>query len=193
LDRLQGGRLPAVCIICGRKSEDRLVRKLTWRPKSVSILLWLTTCLCPPLVLLAILMSFWDSQFITAELPVCHRHRTYWAWRGFWVFGPLWLVAGVALSLALLILNRILPYADLRLLFLGTGLALISWAIFVAIIRQSSLRLTKVTDDSVELARVAEAFVRACHSGQAMLATPSESRWPIYDPYPRRAHSDHQH
>jgi hypothetical protein len=185
LHRVQSGTLPKVCIICGRATDGHTVRRMTWRPRSASTLIWLVTCLCFPMIVAAILISLLETVRVTAVLPVCDRHRHYWFWRDFWIYAPLWLLAVVAIAVAVLILNWTLPGDAWAPLFVGTGIALITWGTLITIRRLTSFHLGRVTKDNILLCRVSKQFARACQEKRSDVLHTELVRWPIYDPYPR--------
>lgn len=185
LDDLQSRHLPEVCLICGRPADVHTVHQFTWRPHSVSALLWLTTCLCPPLVVVAVILSLLDTRSLTAAWPTCRRHENYWTRRNLWLYGPLWAIALLSLTLALLIITNSAPPETTAVLILGVLVPLLIWAILLAILRRFSLRIVEFTDRYVVFAGVADRFARAVRQQRRDDAQPTTPLWPVYDPYPR--------
>lgn len=185
LDDLPSRHLPQVCLVCGRPADVHTVHQFIWRPHSLSALLWLTTCLCPPLVVVAMILSLLDTRSLTAAWPTCRRHENYWTRRNLWLYGPLWAIALLSLTLALLIVKNWAPPEATAVLMLGVLVPLLIWAVLLAILRRFSPRIEEFTDRYVVLAGVAERFAQAVRQQRQNDAPPNTLPWPVYDPYPR--------
>lgn len=146
--------LPDVCMKCGRDTTGRVMKKFYFTPSWV----WLTF-LCgglPVLVIIALIVT--KSRRVSA--PLCEEHKNHWSWRN-------WTIVGVLLVMVVGLISAIVIASEMRLgprtsgPEIVTGLfvvGLLGWLIMTAILSQSAIRTTEITDDALTLTGVSKEF-----------------------------------
>lgn len=179
--------MPPACIICGRPVATFVSKQFVWRPKWISWSFVLLLCLAIPGVLLLILGAL-RTKRMTVECPVCERHRNYWAWRGFWVYAPLLVLAICTVIMSILALMGQIPATSFPILFLGVAFLLMIWAGAAMIIQRTSIKAINITDEDITLEPVHAAFLDQVRLGRAQVRARGGvmADWADYDPYPRK-------
>jgi hypothetical protein len=153
------GDLPDICMKCGARATTEKLRRFSWQPPWVYVLL--LAGLLPFLIVALIL-----TKRMRIPVPLCAEHRGHWTWRG-------WVVGGGFLGLFLLGLGTMILLAAtdnagrrqgddaFGFVCLGfTALGLV-WLIVAAIVQHTAIRPTRITDYEITLTNVAPGFVKA--------------------------------
>jgi hypothetical protein len=146
--------LPDVCMKCGRDATGRVMKKFYFTPSWV----WLTF-LCGGLPVLAIVaLIVTKSRRVSA--PLCAEHQNHWSWRTWTIVGVLLvMVAGLITSIVIASEMRQGPGAGGGEVVAGLFVVgLLGWLIMTAILSQSAIRTTEITDDTLTLTGVSKEF-----------------------------------
>jgi hypothetical protein len=146
------GELPPFCLRCGAPATRYKARQLSWQPVWTYFVLGLTFW---PLLYAVLLFR----KRLRVLAPFCDRHRNYWTRRGALakcVLGGLLVV--------LMLGNLLFLYAEAvgvhivhpLIPFWLSGAAML---MVIGLLRIKSICPTEITDDSISLKGVAEAFV----------------------------------
>ncbi len=189
LQHLRRDDFPPVCAVCGRPADGNVRKTFLWRPR------WLTAgSLLRALLLLSIVA--WPFLFLinearrrraTAELPMCHRHRRYWIWRGFWVLAPLLVLVVSSLSIGILALLQIIPILGMAQIIVSLVLIFLAWAVAAFIAEHTGLRAAEINKDELVLTGASQVFADLMQKGRRAWETTEyrDESWEDYDPYPR--------
>src|SRR5262245_58139719 len=158
LNRTKASQLPAVCIVCGAPVDAHVAKLFSWRPSFLSIGFLLGLFMCPAVSLAIAIVGFLSTRRVLVECPVCERHRSYWAWRGFWMTAPLLVITAADLTLSILILTALLPWEVFTYMLFGTAAAIFIWAIFAWTLKLSGVRADEITPDDIRLTGVDRGF-----------------------------------
>ncbi len=147
--------LPPICMRCGAASTNRIRKTFSWSPSWIYVLVLVGLL---PFVIVALILT----KRRTLHVPLCDEHRNHWSWRAL-VFGLGFLVLvvvgilGFALTTEPNPLNKQIRGITVLILFVG-GLA---WLILAAVLQNSAIRATHITDRDMTLVKVAPEFVQA--------------------------------
>jgi hypothetical protein len=151
--------LPPVCIKCGAPASVRKNKQFSWQPQWVPILI--LGGLLPYIIVSMIL-----TKRKTVETPLCEDHKSYW-----------WLYPAVMTLLCLGVLG--LGFVGMIALSggkngdLGGAVCGLSVLVFfgvlvvAAIINMTRIRPTEITDRSVHLTGVSQAFADAVEDDES--------------------------
>ena len=186
---VDGNRLPAVCIRCGRPSDLTLERRFSWHPPWIDTLIVLGLILFTPLVIVGIVLAATQTKRMYVEVPLCTRHRNHWRWRAWFVYGGLVAVILLAAgTIAFLVVASDRPNADLQYFAAwtcgGAGVVGVVWLIAAALIEKGTIRASEITDETIALSRVSPDFKSAAQAERDPWEDPSSKRGPD----PRRRH-----
>jgi hypothetical protein len=193
------GDLPQQCIRCGAPQTLVKRKSFSWHPQWVYVLLLvgLLPCLIVALIL---------TKRMTAAIPLCEQHKSYWLKRNAWIWGTCFIVAMACVGAFALVVQgaeRKAPRGeDLSgLVCLGSTLAGLVWLVVAAVIQHLTIRPTQITDTSITLTNVSDKFVDAVDDYRNSEDEYSDSEWrrsrrrtrqrrpgdeQIYDPKARR-------
>jgi hypothetical protein len=144
------GVLPPVCLRCGAPATGFWGRRFTWQPGWIYVLLAVNPA---PYLVGSLLLR----RRLRVLAPFCDAHRrTGWA--------RLLLAAGVIILLALL-LRGVAEWTPN--FFLLLWLAGLFWLALIFLLRLKTLRAIEITEDSITLTGVAEAFALALQREKA--------------------------
>ena len=149
LEQLESGRMPDVCIVCGKATRRRAVRKLEHYSDRAAGLTVILLVLCFPVGILAAMMSVKHIK-VQASLPVCAKHSHHWS-RVVWFAGFGWLLIPLGVLLATLTNN-----------FFGSVIVAGIAAYVIPLIYLACTRVTAVdiSDRTITLKRVSVGFAR---------------------------------
>jgi hypothetical protein len=149
LEQLESGRMPDVCIVCGKATRRRAVRKLEHYSDRAAGLTVILLVLCFPVGILAAMMSVKHIK-VQASLPVCAKHSHHWS-RVVWFAGFGWLLIPLGVLLATLTNN-----------FFGSIIVAGIAAYVIPLIYLGCTRVTAVdiSDRTITLKRVSVGFAR---------------------------------
>jgi hypothetical protein len=175
------GGLPPLCLVCGRQAVAHVSRTFSWRPPDISLGFWFSVFVCPPVGLVVFVIGLIRTRRMTVESPVCERHRHYWAWRGFWVAVPILVLAAAVIALGVVALTDKMDEEVFGFLFAGAIGLLVVWAVTVAVLQRTGVRVVRITDEDITLEPVSAEFAAAVRAErQGVRREPGEE----YDPYP---------
>lgn len=182
---VRAGAMPPTCIICGGPAAAFVPKQFVWRPKWISIgFLLLVITLIPAIVI--VILGVIRTRRMTVDCPVCDRHRSYWAWRGFWTYAPLLVLAVTTVVMAVLAINERIPGRVFPFVFLTTAFVFIVWGVTASFIQRTSLKAVEITNDDITLARVHARFLDQIRLARVQIKNRcGVSGWEDYDPYPR--------
>lgn len=148
----EAGRLPHVCIVCGKPTTVGAPQRFAWQPKWVLLLLLLgiVPCIIAGLIL---------ERHMTVNVPLCARHVNHWTKRRAWSLGLLGAI--LAVGIAALSLSDIRSDQPGGLLWTALIGALLGWLVLVAFLHETSIHATEITEPSITLVGVAPDFIEA--------------------------------
>lgn len=187
---IRPGALPLVCMACGRPAVTHVSKSFTWRPPGVVTAFWISLFVCLPLLPIFLIVGIMQTKSKTLDGPMCERHRHYWGWRGFWFSAPLLVLLIAVVTLGVLLMQKLVPDDVFGLLFVGTAVLLLAWAVTAALMQRNSIRAGEITGDSLTLEAVHSDFVDAVQAlrrpaKRTEATVPAWEQWDRYDPYPR--------
>lgn len=190
LPEARASAMPPVCLVCGGPVAALIPKTFVWRPKWASLGFFLALFACFPIAAILFFVGYLNTRRMTIECPMCDRHRNYWAWRGLWVYGPLFALVIATLVQCALALTEALPYevssVMFRVMLFGTAFALLAWAVVASLIQNSVIRATEITEDDITLEAVHESFADQVRLARARAKrTNADPVWDEYEPYPR--------
>ncbi len=149
--------VPDLCMQCGAPAAVYRERTFSWYPSWVYLLL-LAGLL--PFIIVALVLT----KKKRLSVPLCHAHRNHWAWRNAVMLLSFLGLGGLAVGAAVLVNVAAGPNGfDQYSGFVCGGfvVGLIVWLIVVAVLQQTAIRPTEITDHSITLTGVSKEFVRA--------------------------------
>lgn len=149
--------VPDRCMQCGAPAAVYREKTFSWYPPWVYVLL--LAGLLPFLIVALVL-----TKKKRVPVPLCHAHRNHWAWRNAVMLLSFLGLGGLAIAAVVLVNMAAGPNGfDQYSGFIcgGSVVGLIVWLVVVAVLQQTAIRPTEITDDSVTLTGVAKEFVRA--------------------------------
>lgn len=153
--------LPPVCLKCGDNADVKRRKKFSWYPSWVNILILAGLI---PFAIVAMILT----KYMTIQAPVCHAHKGHWTWRSLFIWLGLLgcIILGFAAIAALVALdrpggqrgmaNQLAPFVCL-----GSLGVFVVWLIAAAIVQQTGIRPTEITDRDITLTNVSADFVDA--------------------------------
>jgi hypothetical protein len=163
LDRRDGeeGNLPAVCLRCGQPATVWVDKTFRWVPAWVSalVLLGSMALITMPIVLI---LLFGLMQSCRVSVPLCAEHRRHWSGRNLMVLGSLFGLMGVVA--VIMGLGWAVPDQQEELLRAGAIMGIIGfvvWLVVAALIHSGTIRAVELGAESLQLCKVARAFVDA--------------------------------
>jgi len=149
------GRLPMVCMRCGVPATILKSKRMTYKPGWLAWLLFSAIFFFPILLVHLILSLVLEKRSIL-NAPLCKRHEGHWQVRSL-VLWSLFLGA-CALGIGGIV---VLPHNIGGLLCFGSGIAALGWWITTAVLSETSLHATEITDDVMTLTGVSQEFLDA--------------------------------
>jgi hypothetical protein len=157
LGRGEADGLPAICICCGEPATDG--KETVFRERLNAELNSLTVAGVLSANLLVGILHRSDRNTLSEpwhlRLPVCRRHRSYWAWRHFIMFASFLLLVGG------LFLWVYLNLGSAGWLCVGGFIGFLVWAALAIYLQETMIQPVELTDETLALKFVSERFVDA--------------------------------
>jgi hypothetical protein len=192
------GRLPDLCMRCTSTATATVARRFSWHPPWVGVLI-LAGLL--PYAIVALVLT----KKVKFPVPLCEAHKGHWKSRAWATWGSAAGLAllGVGLIATLIALDqpgRRNPNPELfGYACFGWVVLALAWLIVVAVLQQTAIRPTEITDNSITLTGVHKDFAEAVRQDRGN-GTGSEDLDPlgwsvkpsqhVYDPDRRRPPAD---
>jgi hypothetical protein len=149
---VEHGRLPKVCMVCGRRASVKRKKAFRWSP------LWIM------LVGGAILARIMSKK-MTIHAPFCKGHRNHWLMRTLLiVFGFLGVVAVSFALITIVAVKSAERGPEDKPLLIAVGFAgalFFAWLIMLIVLQLSAIRAKEITDKSMTLTGVNQSFIAA--------------------------------
>lgn len=149
--------LPQVCMKCGAEAATTKRKTFSWYPPWIIAII-----IVAPLPGLIVAMVL--TKRMTVRVPICDQHKNHWTWRH-WFAGLTVLglgAMGVAGLIVLLQFDRRMPSRNLASwACIGTGVALVVWVVVIAVVYNTAIRPTEITNRDITLTDVSPDFVAA--------------------------------
>jgi len=181
------GDLPAVCMKCGAPATLHKDKNFAWYPRWVYILIVVH-------ILVFLIVAVIMTKRRLVSVPLCDEHKGHWLWRQLAMLGSFAAVCVVGVGAVIVMVNAQGDDALNGVACGGGVVAFIAWLILVAILSQTAIRPTEITDRSITLTGVSEEFVRA-YEDDRLPAPPRVDKlvrdeWDRPERRPRRADDD---
>ena len=154
---LGAGRLPKICIRCGKASSVEKAKEFHWYPEWVSAVLVFGP--------MAALFVNGMSKRMTITAPLCYDHRRHWLGRS--LVSYLSFLALVFLGIGVLAWasstqgQRAGDDPWLGAVCIGFTVTFLAWIIMAAILQGTAIRAKEIADNSITLKGVSDMFVAA--------------------------------
>lgn len=156
--------LPALCMKCGAAAMVDKKKAFAWHPPWVLALILFGVLPCAIVALIL-------TKRMTVMAPLCDEHKSHWSWRSWFIglgFAALVVLGIGAIALIAADDNRRGAGQQLGGLVCGaTAVAGLIWLFAVAIIQQTAIRTTKITDRGITLTNVSRTFIDALEEDRA--------------------------
>jgi hypothetical protein len=141
--------IPELCMRCGEPATTHKNRTFSW---------------CPPWVIVTIIAGLLPyvivSMIVTkrkrVSVPLCDAHKHHWLSRGLIIlFSFIALLGLIGLDIA---------FGDkdfVPILVVATLIAGLAWLILIAVLQNTAIRASEITDRSIKLSGLAESFCQA--------------------------------
>jgi hypothetical protein len=160
-DEATDGHLPRTCVKCGVAATVERRKAFSWCPPWVSVLI--LAGVLPYAIVASIL-----TRKMTARLPFCDAHKGHYRWRNWFLWGGLAGCGALAFAVFVVMVAQDNPgrrQASTEqlngLLCLGTMAVGLVWLIAAAIIQNTAIRPTEITEGNITLTNVCSEFVDA--------------------------------
>jgi hypothetical protein len=170
---------------CDQAATVYKEKKFSWFPPWIGVMLLVAWPVY--LILMAVM-----TKRMTVSVPLCEKHKHHWLVRT--VVG----LVGLGLLLILLVFNIVITgmvsnMGDddvtgplLAVLWIGLGILFLAWLITLVAMQNTAIRPNEITDDTITLTGVSEAFVDAVEDARDQ----EEEEDPRPRPRARRQRSD---
>src|SRR5262245_720122 len=189
----RAGALPVVCMICGGPVATYVRKLFVWRPNwlyVLAVLNWLTLPILPISLTLFIIRIF-NVRRMTVECPVCARHSSYFAWRGFLIYAQSTVLVVAPLVHVSFMVVGALRGPGFVFFLLITALLLLGCGIVGWVVRRLGVVALEITDEWIVLTNVHPAFAEQLRLSRLELQRArGDLGWEEYDPYPRAPAQD---
>jgi len=148
------GQLPMICMLCGARATTRKSKRMVYRPSWVLALMLLG-------VLPYLIVAFILEKRCVLQAPFCSHHEGHWRTRTL----ILW---GVFLGACVLGVAGIAVGQDVGGALCGVScVVLLAWLITAAVLHETSLHATEITDEGMTLTGVSVQFLNALRMAPA--------------------------
>jgi hypothetical protein len=180
LGRGEAESLPAVCICCGDEATHWTQQKFSSRARAE-----ISSSSALGILSFFVLGVGWISRNRNTlpspwyvRLPVCHRHRAYWAWR-FWLsLGSFLLLLGLV-PVAFALVRVTGGWACLGLI---VGFCL--WVSLAIYLQETTIQPYEVTEETLAMKFVSERFVAAVEQRRQKIRNLTTESEPFLPPPP---------
>jgi small-conductance mechanosensitive channel len=149
---MESGRLPKVCMVCGKRASVKRKKSFSWTPPSV-------------MLLGGALLSMIMAKRMKIVAPLCQGHRNHWLMRSLLV--TLGFVAALLVGAIILFVSAVKSgergpsdTAIVAALSFG-GLLFLAWIVMAIVLQHTAIRATEITDRSLTLRNVSPSFISA--------------------------------
>ncbi len=142
------GRLPPVCIRCGKPASAWVRKLFDFQPN------WMSRLAMPGVTLLAGLVLREREQII---IPFCERHKNHWLVHRLWMGGSLVLIPLFAIALMAANEDQVAGF------MFGLMLGFFLWSVIAVIAHETSVHAkdSETTEHSLTFVHVADDFAKA--------------------------------
>jgi hypothetical protein len=154
--------LPGVCARCGQPTRYYKTKNFSWYPPWIGITILIAL---PVFLILALVMT----KRMTVGVPLCDKHKYHWGVRLAIIL--LGLLAVILIGVGALVLGGMISDSDkdtgatiMGLGMAGAGVLFLVWLITVVVVQSTAIRPTEITDTSITLTGLSDAFVEAVES-----------------------------
>ncbi len=167
---------PEVCMKCGAPSRVIVHKSFSWTPPGVGALSVVGVLGFLPLALIFLIVSAAMTKRMAVRVPMCNKHKGHWTNRMLITLLGLLVVLGLV-GFAIFASVSEGDLSDLAgpLWITVVGLLLV-WLITIAILQQSAIRPTEITDRSITLRGVSEGYIEALREDRGDLDDEDEDR-----------------
>jgi hypothetical protein len=150
------GRLPDVCMRCGKDATVSKWRNMSWYPPWVNILA--VAALLPAAIVAMIL-----TKKASVKAPFCDQHKGHWFNRSLLMWGTFFLFGGIGFAVLLIGAGAAKNGRDSAMPFVCMGdlFLVVAWLTIVVVIQSTAIRPKEITDEEIVLAGVCDEFVDA--------------------------------
>jgi hypothetical protein len=193
-DEVTKRQMPGICMRCDERASVYKEKKFSWFPPWIGVMLLVAWPVY--LILMAVM-----TKRMTVSVPLCEKHKHHWLVRT--VVG----LVGLGLLLILLVFNIVITgmvsnAGDddvtgplLAVLWIGLGILFLAWLITLVAMQNTAIRPNEITDETITLTGVSEAFVDAVEDARDQEEEEDSRPRPrarrqrsdrVYDPNPPR-------
>ncbi len=148
--------LPELCMKCGAPATVHKQKTFSWFPPWVWVLLFV--CGLLPFAIVAMILT----KRRTIGAPLCEEHKNHWLWRQLVIVGGFFALIAIGFMSA--IASDISRGGDDTVGGLLCGMTLVGlviWLIAAVILQAAAIRASEITDTSLTLTGVSDAFIEA--------------------------------
>jgi hypothetical protein len=163
------GHLPMVCMRCGAPATVLKVKKMSWYPRWIIVLIVVGA----PGLLLGLILALVLRKTARLHAPLCEDHQGHWTTRLVinWVIGVLAIGLSVGGFIGFIALDSARPRGPntdglMAMMCIGSLVAFFGWLIMAAILHNTSIRPDEITRTHILLAGVSETFVDAVEEAE---------------------------
>jgi hypothetical protein len=168
--------LPPICMRCGAPATAWRRKRMVYRPSWVLVLLLAGVV---PYLIVALILE----KRCKLQAPFCERHKEHWTVRAL----VLWIVflSACVLGAAALVAGG----KDISgVLCVASCVVLLGWLITAAVLHETSIHATEITDEGMTLTCVSAAFLNALRTAPAPPSVAMEEQGYFRpEPYPNTA------
>lgn len=148
----QDGQLPMICMRCGAPAIAYRKKGMTYRPGWVLLLILLGLL---PFLIVALI----TEKRCRLMAPLCEQHEGHWRVRRLWLWGIF--LSAVVIGVGGLVTRNdsIMGMACFASAIIGLG-----WLITAAVLHETSIHSTEITDAGMTLVGVSQRFLDALYS-----------------------------
>jgi hypothetical protein len=145
--------LPNLCMRCGAPATVNKVKKFSWYPPWINITILAGL---PIAVILALILT----KRMTVHVPFCEDHRHHWERRNLIMGLVFLLLLAMAIGAGFLSAN-VHNDALIAIAWIAVAVALLALLVCVIVAQSTAIRPTEITDRSITLKGVDQAFADA--------------------------------